>query len=269
MRILRLGDIGDDVGLLQSRLARAGYMTAEATHHFDDATADAVKALQTKAGLVVDGIAGPKTQTALLAGQRSPKHLTDADIVAAADKLGVNVSTVRTVNEVESAGAGFLADGRPKILFERHVFWRRLQAYGIDPAPYAALNPNIVSQTRGGYSGGAAEYVRLACAELIHADAAWESASWGAFQVMGENWKRLGYADAAEFVSRMEADEGGQLDAFVRFVAADPKLLAALKARKWAAFAAGYNGPAYHDNLYDVKLDRAYARYAAAGQEAA
>jgi hypothetical protein len=32
----------------------------------------------------------------------------------------------------------------------------------------------------------------------------------------------------------------------------------ALKQKEWAEFAYRYNGPAYHRNLYDVKLQRAY-----------
>jgi hypothetical protein len=261
MKTHRLGDIGADVGLLQSRLNRVGYALA-VTHVYDAATENAVRALQTKTGLVVDGIAGPKTYAALATGQRDPKHLADADLVRAADTLGVPLACVRAVNEVESTGSGYLVDGRPKILFERHVFWRRLKARGIDPAPLAAKYPNIVSQTPGGYQGGAAEYTRLATAELIDPAAAYESASWGAFQVMGENWQRLGYSSVDDFVARMENSEAAQLDAFVRFVAADSGLVAALKARKWATFAKGYNGPNYAANLYDVKLARAYDRYA-------
>jgi hypothetical protein len=176
---------------------------------------------------------------------------------------------VRAVNEVESRGTGFLNDGRPVILFERHVFWKRLKARGIDPGPLSEKNSNILSQTPGGYQGGAAEYTRLAAAELIDAGAAWESASWGAFQVMGYHWERLRYACIDDFVARMEAGEADHLDAFVRYVAADTALVAALKGRKWAAFAKGYNGRNYAANLYDVKLERAYERYAARGAAAA
>lgn len=261
MKTHRRGDIGADVGLLQSRLKRADYPVA-VTHVYDAATEAAVMALQKKTGLVVDGIAGPKTYAALATGRRNPKHLADADLMRAADTLGVPLACVRAVNEVESTGSGYLADGRPKILFERHVFWRRLKAHAIDPAPLALKYLNIVSQQPGGYQGGSAEYTRLASAELIHPAAAYESASWGAFQVMGENWKRLGYASVDDFVSRMENSEADQLDGFVRFVAADSTLVAALKARKWAIFAKGYNGPDYARNLYDVKLARAYDRYA-------
>ncbi|MNI97134.1 hypothetical protein D3C73_1557180 [compost metagenome] len=49
----------------------------------------------------------------------------------------------------------------------------------------------------------------------------------------------------------------------MRFLEADPALLKALKAKKWAAFAKGYNGPDYQRNLYDIKLERAYKRHAA------
>ncbi|KVU44764.1 peptidoglycan-binding protein [Burkholderia ubonensis] len=268
MKTHRLGDQGDDVGLLQRRLIRAGY-ALDVTHVYDEATESAVKAVQTEAGLVVDGIAGPKTLAAIATGRRDPKHLADADIVKAADILGVPVACVRAVNEVESTGSGFLSDGRPKILFERHVFWKRLEARGIDPAPIAAKYPNICAQARGGYQGGAAEYTRLATAELIDAGAAYESASWGAFQVMGYHAERLGYSDIDDFVARMENGEGDQLDAFVRFVAADSSLLAALKGRKWAVFAKGYNGSDYARNLYDVKLARAYDKYAGADKAAA
>jgi hypothetical protein len=261
MKTHRLGDHGDDVGLLQRRLSRAGYQL-DVTHLYDEATEAAVKAVQAKTGLVVDGIAGPKTLAALATGQRDPKHLADSDIVKAAATLDVPVACVRAVNEVESTGSGFLSDGRPKILFERHIFWQCLKARGIDPAPIALKSPNICAQTRGGYQGGAAEYMRLAAAELIDADAAYESASWGAFQVMGNNWQRLSYSGVDDFVARMENGEADQLDAFVRFVAADTGLLAALKARKWAAFAKGYNGPDYARNLYDVKLSRAFDKYA-------
>ena len=45
--------------------------------------------------------------------------LDDAAIASAANKLGCEVAAVRAVVDVESGG-GFLPDGRPKILFERH-----------------------------------------------------------------------------------------------------------------------------------------------------
>jgi hypothetical protein len=263
----KLGDVGEGVALLQRRLVRAGY-ALDVTHVFDEATQKAVMALQRTAGLVVDGIAGPKTFVAV-AGVYPAHYLTDDALVKAASTLGVSIAAVRAVNEVESRGHGMLPDGRPVILFERHVFWKQLEKHGLDAAAIAAKWPNVVCQERGGYQGGAAEYVRLASATMIHPAAALESCSWGAFQIMGYHWKDLDYASVDDFVERMKAGEGHQLEAFVRFIANEPALLAALKARKWSAFAKGYNGADYARNLYDAKLAQAYAKYADAEKAAA
>lgn len=267
MMILKKGTRGEEVALLQRRLTRCG-QPAEVTHVFDDATEAAVMAVQRAAGLVVDGIAGPKTFVAL-AGVKMAYHLEDKDLVSAAELLGVSVAAIRAVNEVASLGQGMLPDGRPVILFERHVFWRQLEQHGVDPAPLAERMPKLVAQTEGGYQGGAAEYVRLASARLVNLDAANEATRWGAFQIMGYHWKMLGYESAAEFVDCMEDSEAGQLDAFVRFIAQDPALLAALKSRKWAQFAKLYYGPDYARDLYDAKLAQAYAKYAEAERAAA
>lgn len=265
--LYKFGDHGEEVTTMQKRLVRAGY-PVPLTGYFDQATEAAVMAAQKKAGLVVDGIYGQKTYIAL-SGVTLAHHLTDTDLVDAAELLGVQVAAVRAVNEVESLGLGMLPDGRPKILFERHVFWKRLEAHGIDPAPIAAQKPLLVSQERGGYAGGAAEYTRLAGAMLICPAAAYEAASWGAFQIMGYHWKDLDYASVDEFVEAMQESEAEQLGAFVRFIAHDPALLAALKSRKWSTFAKLYNGPDYARNLYDAKLAQAYAKYAGAEKVAA
>ncbi|MYM70528.1 DUF3380 domain-containing protein [Pseudoduganella sp. FT55W] len=265
--LYKFGDHGAEVENLQKRLTSSGH-PVPVTGYFDHGTEAAVMAVQKAKGLVVDGIAGPKTFIALR-GVTLPHHLTDADLVNAAELLGVQVAAVRAVNEVESVGQGMLPDGRPKILFERHVFWKRLEAHGIDPAPIAAHKPALVSQERGGYQGGAAEYMRLAGAMLICEAAAYEACSWGAFQIMGYHWKDLGYESLAEFVAAMEESEAEQLGAFVRFIAQDAALLAALKARKWSTFAKLYNGPDYARNLYDAKLAQAYTKYSQAEKAAA
>ena len=54
------------------------------------------------------------------------RRLTSAELLAAADKLGVDVATLRAILQVETAGAGFDAKKRLKLLFEPHIFYRRL-----------------------------------------------------------------------------------------------------------------------------------------------
>src|SRR5699024_487300 len=142
--------------------------------------------------------------------------LKQADIEGAAQQLGVDVASVMAVNEVESAGSGFIQAGMPRILFERHIFWRQLKANGRDPVPLSNKYPGILSQSRGGYAGGRSEYTRLTAAVGIHRQSALESASWGAYQIMGFHWKLLGYESADEYVSAISSGEAAQLDAFVR-----------------------------------------------------
>ncbi|WP_227458713.1 N-acetylmuramidase domain-containing protein [Cupriavidus pauculus] len=265
MTLLRRGDVGAEVRELQ-RLLRVRGARLELTGAFDDATAAAVAVAQARYGLVVDGVVGNKTLLALQLDGRSPGHLGAEDLRRAAATLDVKLAAVRAVNEVESKGSGFLPDGRPVILFERHIMYRQLRAAGHDADQLARQYPNVVNPVRGGYMGKAAEHMRLAQAAGLDQACALASASWGLFQVMGYHWERLGYANVQVFADAMRIGESQQLDAFVQFIATDPTLHKALKGLKWAAFASGYNGPAYKDNLYDVKLARAFARYEAEEQ---
>ncbi|OLU22471.1 peptidoglycan-binding protein [Pseudomonas sp. PA15(2017)] len=270
---LRHGDRGQAVRHLQAALSARGF-TLYPDGDFGDATEKAVRAFQLKAGLVVDGAAGPKTQAAL-AGADCSRLLSNAAMVAAAQRLGVDLATVYAVNEVESAGAGFLANGKPAILFERHIMYRQLSTprSAADDAGLlkaradrlATEFPNLVNRRPGGYAGGAAEHQRLAQARQLDDTAALESASWGAFQIMGFHASALGYASVQAFAAAMAQDENQQFNAFVSFIEADRALHKALKARKWADFAKRYNGPNYARNLYDVKLQRAYERHAGCG----
>lgn len=271
MTTLRHGDRSQDVRLLQQRLNQAG-ASLFVDGLFGDATENAVRAYQSKIGLVADGIAGPKTLAALT-GTDCSGLLRNATLSAAAARLGVELASILAINEVESSGAGFLDNGKPKILFERHIMYRQLAqprhpeddtaALQAHADELAASQPNLVNPRAGGYAGGTAEHQRLAHARLIDDACALESASWGAFQIMGFHAVRLGYSSVQDFAARMAKDENEQFEAFVRFLEADPALLKALKAKKWAVFAKGYNGPDYQRNLYDIKLERAYQRHVA------
>jgi len=271
MTTLRHGDRNQDVRVLQQRLNQAG-ASLFVDGLFGDATENAVRAYQSKIGLVADGIAGPKTLGALTSTDCSAL-LRNATLSAAAARLGVELAAILAVNEVESLGAGFLDNGKPKILYERHIMYRQLAqprnpeddtaALQAHADELAASQPNLVNPRAGGYAGGTAEHQRLAHARLIDDVCALESASWGAFQIMGFHAVRLGYSSVQDFAARMAKDENEQFEAFVRFLEADPVLLKALKAKKWAVFAKGYNGPDYQRNLYDIKLERAYQRHVA------
>lgn len=263
---LKPGDRGQAVTQLQRQLNAQG-MSLYVDGDYGAVTAAAVRSFQQQRGLVIDGVAGEKTLLALQ-GLTDSRHLTQRDLQRAADRLGVDLAAIMAVNAVESRGHGFLNNGKPVILFERHVMFRRLQdlaSSGDDPslnlgllAAYAHTSPAIVNPRPGGYAGGTAEHQRLALARQINDTVAIESASWGLFQLMGFHWQLLGYESAQAFAQAMVTSEGAQLDAFIRFIEVDPMLHKALKARRWADFAKRYNGPEYKKNLYDTKLQRAY-----------
>lgn len=181
--------------------------------------------------------------------------LTIKDFENAAKQLNCEVAAIRAVASVESLDGGFLEDGRPKILFERHVFHR------LTGGKHSKTNPDISSPTPGGYGkGGANQHVRLGKASALDRNYALMSASWGMFQVMGENWKALGYKSLQEFINAMYESEAKQLEAFVKFIQVN-KIDDELRNKQWAKFARVYNGPAYAKNKYDVKMAAAYKKY--------
>ncbi|WP_084965398.1 L,D-transpeptidase family protein [Thermoactinospora rubra] len=73
---LRQGDSGADVLALQRRLATLGYWTGPADGRFGPLTKQAVYAVQKAAGLAHDGIAGPRTWSAIDRGVRPPAYTT-------------------------------------------------------------------------------------------------------------------------------------------------------------------------------------------------
>ncbi len=256
----------DTVVLLQSLLIKEGY-DISADGAFGPMTEAAVKDFQQKSKLVVDGIVGQKTWRTLLSEapenplELKSRFLSESDLNAVANDLGVELAVIKAVNEVESNGQGFSGD-KAKILFEGHVFWRRLKKHGLDPNSLVEGNENILYSrwTREHYFGGAREHERLDKAKKVHENAALESASWGLFQIMGYHWESLGYKSVKDFVRLMNKSEGEHIKAFGRFILAN-NLSKYLKNKDWANFARRYNGPGYKTNKYDEKLERAYNKY--------
>ncbi|MCU0431386.1 MAG: DUF5675 family protein, partial [Cytophagaceae bacterium] len=191
----------------------------------------------------------------------SQKKLNDEDIKKCAEELGIEPALIYTVLTVESLGGGFLKDGRPKILFEGHVFWKNLKKRGIDPVQYQEKNTDIVypKWTKQFYSkSGADEYKRLERARAIHKDSANAAASWGLFQILGENYAAAGFDSIDDFVKAQEKSELNQLSSFVQFIKSQ-QLIQYLQRYDWRGFASRYNGPGYEANQYHIKLEEAYA----------
>lgn len=184
--------------------------------------------------------------------------LTHDDFQKVADDLGCEVAAVMAVQEVETGGAGgFNPDGTPKILFE--ALWFHKLTKGIYDADY----PNISSPTWNRALYGKTwqeEQARVEQARQLNQDAAFQSASWGMFQIMGVNSALCGFNTVVDFVAAMCTDEVNQLEAFAGFVKHN-HLAQYLIDKDWASFARHYNGPQYAANKYDTKLAAAYAKH--------
>lgn len=182
--------------------------------------------------------------------------LTDADYTRAANLLGCERAAIHAVAAMESAGDGFLVDGRPKVLFEAHIF-SHFTGHRFDES-----DPDISSSrwNKALYVRGEGEHARLEKACALDREAGLKSASWGKFQLMGFNWQRCGFFRLQDFVNAMYRGEAEQLTAFCYFVKS-MKLDDELRRRDWSAFARGYNGPGYLDNHYDTRLSQAFNNF--------
>ena len=91
--------------------------------------------------------------------------------------------------------------------------------------------------------------------------AALKAASWGAMQVLGENYKSCGCATVQEFVEKMSESGESQLELATKFILHHPKMAQALRDKDWETFARLYNGKGYKKNRYDEKLAAAYIKH--------
>ena len=185
--------------------------------------------------------------------------ITEQAYKDSAASIGCEVAAIKAVAEVESSGDGFLADGKVKILFEPHIFWKELRKANINPAP---LQSDILYPVWGSvpYGKVSAQHGRLDRASAIHKDAALKSASWGKFQIMGFNYAAAGFATVRDFVNAMTISEDAQLMAFTTYIKTS-HLDDELRNKDWKGFARGYNGAAYAKNNYDKKLAAAYNKF--------
>ncbi|HAV6047234.1 TPA: DUF3380 domain-containing protein [Acinetobacter baumannii] len=268
--IIKFGARGEAVIEIQKKLKELGFKgkngkVISPDGIFGESTEYAVIQFQKTKGLLVDGKVGDKTRDALN-GSDISKFLKDSDYVTAAKRLKVSELAIRVFGATEGRGLGFLKNGKAKILFERHRMYFYLAQFKGKAFANAQMKaiPSIVNTVSGGYKGNEAEYTRLRLAQNIHPESALMSCSWGQFQIMGENWKELGYQSVFDFVEQMQTSESLQLEAFIRFIEwktgtvneKKVSLLDALRAEDWPTVFSLYNGPNYKKLGYQAKFQR-------------
>jgi len=182
--------------------------------------------------------------------------ITDQDLPRIGKTIGVGEDEIHAILDVESSGSGFDKQGRPKMLFEPHVFFRNLTGAKRDEAvrlglAYAKWKPGAYPKD---------SYPRLIQAIAIDETAALKAASWGLGQILGENHKLIGYSSPQALVKAFCESEAKQLEGIVAFLVAN-KLDGKLRAHDWAGVARGYNGASYAQHGYHTKLAAAFAKW--------
>jgi hypothetical protein len=201
-------------------------------------------------------VAPPSTGGFALDGLRAKEavRLSLGQIDAVATRLGVEPAAIRAVVQIESAGAGFAADGRPLILFEPVVFseltggkFDRTHAQVSQPTPL----PGALGRTQ------AERWGLLAAAFALDPDAALKATSWGLFQIAGKDHTSAGYGNVYAFVNDLAHSETKQLAIFEAIVRGK-ELADELRNRDWETFARVYNGQSGAEK-YGRALAEAYA----------
>jgi hypothetical protein len=161
--------------------------------------------------------------------------------------------------EVETAGAGFDARNRLKLLFEPHIFYKQL---GPGRKRDEAVRRGLAYPKAGThpYPPLSKRYDQISEAMAIDEVAALNSASWGLPQIMGFNHKAAGFPSAKAMVESMLEGEDQQLEAFVNLLS-DWKLAPSLRKRDWRTFSLRYNGKNALRNGYDRKIAAAFEKF--------
>jgi hypothetical protein len=182
-------------------------------------------------------------------------RLDGVDIPRMAARIDVPEDRVRAVDETESRGSGFDKLGRPKMLFEPHLFYKLLTGADRDKAVASGL---AYSKWKKDYP--ADSYPRMVKAMAINRDAALKAASWGRYQTLGDHYAMLGYSSPDAMVKAFMDDEESHLEGFVTFIIASG-VDDDLRAGRYDVFFRVYNGPAYVQNGYPAAFKANLAKW--------
>lgn len=192
------------------------------------------------------------------------RRLSDEDYRQVANRLGIEVATMKAVVEIETGKVhrGFIPDGRPLINFDLAMFRSFARRRGIALTPYTKSHAVVFSPpaTKRYGSRQAAQHARLDAAMTIDPITAIYGTFWGMFQIGGFNWKKCGASSPHNFVELMSRSEQDQLQMFANFISSCG-LVKYLREHNWSEFARRYNGPGYARHAYHTQLARSYAKY--------
>jgi hypothetical protein len=209
-----------------------------------------------------DGIGGTLTKSAFIQVfvNKDAKAITKDQLLEIAKSLGDNsIKRIEAVGKVESSGSGWFDSGLPKILWERHYFYRLTKRI-LESATFGLIS----SPSSGNYTsdinknGINDSWEKLAEAVCVDPDKALQSISIGKFQVMGIYYKELGYNQPIDMLwaaRNSEYEHYKMLAGYIKMAKLIPAFLSiSTVAHTNIPFVKGYNGPAWKKNDYASKL---------------
>ncbi|MEK9752495.1 MAG: N-acetylmuramidase family protein [Rhodospirillaceae bacterium] len=181
----------------------------------------------------------------MILGTGRAAAITDVELAELADELAVHPADLEAIAIVESGGVGWFRDGRIKILWEYHWFYKLVGAPRRARAVELGLaRPRWISPARGGYKGQAtadARYALLRRGMALDEAAALQAISIGRFQIMGFNYAICGFASPRAMWDAFCDSERHQVAALANFLKAKG-LVPALRRRDFAKIEKVYNG---------------------------
>ena len=174
-----------------------------------------------------------------------------------ATEFGIEPACIMAFIATESGGLGFdTVTGKIIIQFEP-AWMKKLAPY----APSGLWSVNKVDVQ-------AKEWVAFNNAFALNPNGAMQATSIGLGQVMGFNWKRLGYKSVGEMWDDAKKGLDRQIWQICKYIATDKKLLKALINHVWSTVASIYNGSGYkalaakyHRQPYDKTMAANYLKY--------
>lgn len=159
--------------------------------------------------------------------------------------------------EVETGGEGFdVKTGKILIQFEPSWFRKK--------APYAPSGKWSVNKV----DVQAKEWIAFNDAFAKNKEAAMESTSIGLGQIMGFNYKLLGYKAVGDMWDDAKRGLYKQVEQMWKFISNNKKLYRAMLAHNWHLMAIYYNGEGYMQiakkykrTPYNIALERAYDKW--------
>jgi uncharacterized protein YgiM (DUF1202 family)/murein DD-endopeptidase MepM/ murein hydrolase activator NlpD len=179
-----------------------------------------------------------------------------------ADKLKVPPGGVIGTLVAESGGAAFASDGRLVIRFEVHLFYRNWgeqnqdvfnRFFSFDRSSPAngfknhMWRPNVEAQFDFFHGKNSREWDVLTFARALNDTAALKSISMGMSQVVGFNFKAIGYESVQQMFEQFARSAHAQILALFDFVkgpSGSSPVITAMQKGDFVAFARAYNGPA-------------------------